>query len=490
MRSVFLAASLLLLFVACKPVARGPVSGLEAVTDGNLTLGMVPVEDDDGVQAYRLLVCRKSDSYPKWMLEDTNRCRHALLNETGSEIVFMHDDFERGFATKYAGYAQGYIAPVLVGVVAAAAVAGAGKWVGGKTKAFSVQEGIKDADQSFFVKKAKGIKEYWNNDDKLKFVKKVLGVRHVVHRGPAFSKVAAARYRAMFALDRTGKLTSVLRVSTRVSAEAFKEARHMVDVTSDLDVLRYEQGLLTDLKKVADDAAKRTEHTDKLKKDLDDLKGIERQDGNITGPKSNEKFTMLDANGKLVEADDASQALGSFQIKMANLPEDHPDRIDGLLRQKKIKVLEDDYIAKINDDNFNQAEFFNMADDATTTNKTRLDTLASTAEKEAPEGSIQAAGKVVLDAKIKRQYSPLGVKYSDLGSLALKGAAGVALVTMTGLDKSVWGYADRQTSVHWSQVFSESMESENKVKDMSTLLRSFADFFGYLVNPQALALGK
>ena len=121
MRSVGLMA-ILLLFVACKPVARGPVSDLEAVSDGNLTLGMVPVESSNGAQAYRLLICRKSASYPKWMLEDNNRCRPALLDDTGSEVVFIHDELERDFATKYTDYAKGFAVPVLVGVGATAAV--------------------------------------------------------------------------------------------------------------------------------------------------------------------------------------------------------------------------------------------------------------------------------------------------------------------------------------------------------------------------------
>ena len=137
MRSVGLLA-VLLLVMACKPISRGPGPDYDVSAIGNdtLTLGMVPVRNNSGVHAYRLLVCRKSASYPKWMLEDSNRCRPALLDQDSSEVVFLQDDLERDFATKYVGYAKGFILPALIGAgavtigaSAARTGAGAGKWV-------------------------------------------------------------------------------------------------------------------------------------------------------------------------------------------------------------------------------------------------------------------------------------------------------------------------------------------------------------------------
>ncbi len=40
-----------------------PKSDLHAVTDGKLTLGVVASEDEEGLQAYRLLLCKKFTAY-------------------------------------------------------------------------------------------------------------------------------------------------------------------------------------------------------------------------------------------------------------------------------------------------------------------------------------------------------------------------------------------------------------------------------------------
>ena len=93
-----------LLALACKPAVRkAPESDLHAIADDSLTLGVTPVEKDD-VQAYRLLVCKKAMSYPKWMLEDNNRCLPGLVTEEGDEVIILPDHLKRDFATKYKGY--------------------------------------------------------------------------------------------------------------------------------------------------------------------------------------------------------------------------------------------------------------------------------------------------------------------------------------------------------------------------------------------------
>ena len=146
---------------------------------------------------------------------------------------------------------------------------------------------------------------------------------------------------------------------------------------------------------------------------------------------------------------------------------------------KKINA-HDEFIAKYDaDDSF---DFQKRID--------QLDSTASGAADAPPAGSIEETSKALFELKKNREYSQFGISYAGLRDLTIKGAAGVALVTMTDLDKSVFGYADRQTSMHWSQVFSEGMQSESEVKDLPTLLSGFADFFGHKVNPQALALGN
>ena len=99
----------LLIVSACKMSAYrrvDPTHDLHAVSDNKLTLGIVPIESDSGAQAYRLLVCKKSSTYPKWMLEDKSRCRVALLTKEGDEVAFMHDHMRLPFAVKYIGHAK------------------------------------------------------------------------------------------------------------------------------------------------------------------------------------------------------------------------------------------------------------------------------------------------------------------------------------------------------------------------------------------------
>ena len=108
-------------FVACKPLVRQHVSDLSAVSDASLTLGVVPIERGDGMHAYRMLLCKKAESYPSSMLADDSRCRVALLDHNGAEVAFLPNEFKRDFATKYKGYAKAAIASFAIVPVALAA---------------------------------------------------------------------------------------------------------------------------------------------------------------------------------------------------------------------------------------------------------------------------------------------------------------------------------------------------------------------------------
>ncbi len=90
--------------VACKPLARAPVMDLHAVTDGRLTLGVVPSATNDGMEAYRLLLCKKTAVYSEQAFNDPHVCRSALLDDNGQEVVFLHNELRRSFATKYSGH--------------------------------------------------------------------------------------------------------------------------------------------------------------------------------------------------------------------------------------------------------------------------------------------------------------------------------------------------------------------------------------------------
>lgn len=460
MRSVGLMA-ILLLFVACKPVARGPVSDLEAVTDGNLTLGVVAAESNNGVQAYRLLVCRKSASYPKWMLEDNNRCRPALLDNTGSEVVFIHDEFERDFATKYSGYAKGFAVPALIGVGAWAAV------FGHSAKGFipikDGQGGIVRWVNTGWVRKI--------TDPVVNIVGKITGplfgnkvskwiadapgkgftlVRKgnvwVTDKIPGWLIVPTEQYRLTYHMERTGKfLTDSFKGLNINGRMALSEGANELSWRNMLKKLTDEKSLLEDFKK-ADDKAKYISDLEEQVKKMGGQEFVDKTNALFKDPVDPRYFERLPKSNQIV----------NFQNLIKNGADFNPDA----------------RIAQLSE---GAAEGFQ----ATKFGDASLDNL-----------SIDAAQRNVTHYRLNREHSFLGLNYENLKNFAIKGAAGVALVTMTDLDKSIWGYDDRQTSMHWSQVFSEAIQSENQVKDLPALLSGFASFFGHHVNPQALALSK
>lgn len=70
------------------------------------------------------------------------------------------------------------------------------------------------------------------------------------------------------------------------------------------------------------------------------------------------------------------------------------------------------------------------------------------------------------------------------------GIAGVAV--MIAIDKSIWGYGERQLGEHWNQIFNEEAEFDDAtpVKDINGVLEKLAAIFGYKVNSSALALAN
>ncbi len=101
-----------------------PKSDLHAVTDGKLTLGVVASEDKEGLQAYRLLLCKKFTTYDAAIFADRTKCLPGLVDGEGREVVIFHNPLRRGFAAKYRNYAQ-----IGAGVaLAIGAVFGLHKW--------------------------------------------------------------------------------------------------------------------------------------------------------------------------------------------------------------------------------------------------------------------------------------------------------------------------------------------------------------------------
>ena len=103
----------MVLLFACKPLHRvhdEQGSNLRSVTDGRVTLGVVPVTGTSGMNGYALLLCKNSHSYSNNKFTDDRYCRPALLTDTGQQAVFIPDQMKghdgsinyRGMVTKAA----------------------------------------------------------------------------------------------------------------------------------------------------------------------------------------------------------------------------------------------------------------------------------------------------------------------------------------------------------------------------------------------------
>ena len=83
------------LLSACKPIHRAREgSNLQSVTDGRVTLGVVPVSGNSGMNGYALLLCKNSHTYSNSRFTDDRYCRPALLTDTGQQAVFLPDQMK------------------------------------------------------------------------------------------------------------------------------------------------------------------------------------------------------------------------------------------------------------------------------------------------------------------------------------------------------------------------------------------------------------
>ena len=463
MRSVGVLAVLLLL-MACKPMARGPVSGLEAIGDDNLTLGMVPVENNSGIRAYRLLICRKSASYPKWMLEDSNRCRPALLDQDSSEVVFLQDDLERDFATKYAGYGKGFILPALIGAGAATiGVSVTTKVVGGGKKL--VEEWVIGKG---FAKAKDGwvwVKNIFDNVSG-----KVLSIVPDRFKNIPVGTAGIVKYRVTYetslrqlqVAQTTNKaLPKQLGVTLQGMEATVREQGSIYASALNLRSLEIEQSALRQFDSMSpEEQAKHVESLTATNKQIAD---------------NNDKmFFATMANW------DKTVATGKNEFT----------NMDGF----------NDYIHKLpsrNEHDRNKFIIDNM--DKSEEITARINSI---------DGEIIAARQDLQKAKNNREHTVIAglpvnkARWGAVGGVVAAtglGAtvAGTATDTITSatqtlidLDRSLWGYADRQTSMYWSQVFREGdMQDARQVQDLRAILGAFAEVFGHKVNEDAFALG-
>ncbi len=103
-----------------------------------------------------------------------------------------------------------------------------------------------------------------------------------------------------------------------------------------------------------------------------------------------------------------------------------------------------------------------------------------TAEEQLRSGRDEKFAALSKNAEANRR------KWLSLGA----GAGGVGAVVMVAIDKSIWGYGERQLGEHWHQIFSEeaSFNNATPVKDLNGVLEKLATVFGFKINKSALSL--
>ena len=208
---------------------------------------------------------------------------------------------------------------------------------------------------------------------------------------------------------------------------------------------------------------------------------------------------------------------GKYVDHITSLKERNQKILDNGLNLDKMETLRvaaeggnrnswEPYLAKIDDLNeFNRNKFvIDQYDKTKNMNfaNTRLDFI---------DNQITTAREGLEKVKASKEHTLLaGMPVSKIPTMRWGAAGGVAAATGLGaaavttatdtitsatqtliaLDKSLWGYADRQTSMYWSQVFREGgMQDAKQVQDLRAVLGAFAETFGYKVNEDAFALG-
>ena len=83
-------------------------------------------------------------------------------------------------------------------------------------------------------------------------------------------------------------------------------------------------------------------------------------------------------------------------------------------------------------------------------------------------------------------------KIRQSGTIGFFAGAGLGAAIMLALDKSIWGYDERQVGKHWNQIFveNENFKDTRAVKDVMFILQALVDEFDFVVNARALQLAN
>ena len=432
---------ILLAIVSCKPLVRQTVSDINAISDAQLMLGTVPIERDDGTQAYRLLLCKKSDSYPIKMLTDDSRCRVALLDQDGAEVALLPNKFKRSFGDKYKGYAKGAaVSLAIVPIALAAGYAGAWRYARRVRKTTeklikNVQLKVKIADD--LADDAGKIDNAWNFH-RANWERRLHGLLEKLEEiDPQVDSYVYKRVRE--ALDE---------VDYRIPLALLKEIENMKGVFRGYEQLSEDE--IIDIMH---------EYGDKLSK----LQIADASAPRLMREIANSEPVDVDFGGLKATVKRDADAIayhqrGIVQVKLGSFF--HPGKHTDSSIHETTRML---------------------MDDLDTLKQETLDYL-----RKAEEDWVKKQEKLVredADTKLQEGNNRLQEKTATV-------TGGAGLAAMIALDKSVWGYGDRQVSKHWSQVFVESDDFQDisVVRDVRLFLSALAEELGYVVNKRALQL--
>ena len=475
-------------FVACKPIARQPVSDFHAVTDGNLALGAVPVESDDGeAQAYRLLVCKKSMTYPKWMLEDNSRCRSALLTGDGDEVVLLPDHLQRDFAAKYEGYAKAAAIPVALVLVASGGVMARSAWIDVAKKTGGIVGGLESglrgavgSTGSAIDQTVRGGATWVDTHIPVKWVSGHEFVRTPIEKfwefvswvgkkpfeiwGDLARRVRGIDLRVTtVTFDKQILAGTLKKGKTSARVEAHGILKKSVDYNAATGELNFLRKVKRDIRNMTD-----TQVGDYLKKvdnDADDYGKKHFKNNNEIAKYADEgdkgQHTVVD---KIVG--DSKDKLSDGQVKTVM------DYHSKLMHYRKYKYNKD------------------MAGQSTGGLQEWVDKSIETLQGD-EAGSMEAVKNAYFAAKGTRQY---GLNGGSINNQKVNTAAVGGILASVGIlatmDQSIWGHADRQVSKHWSQIFhaGNSFQDNTPVTDLRGILNTLADDFGFVVNEKAFRL--
>ena len=437
--------SLCSVLLGCKTLVRENYSEPQAVGDRWRVLGLVPIIRYE-VQAYRLLVCKRRHLYSEEVFADHASCRVALHDRDGNEVAFFSNDFQRSFVTKYKGYAKQAVVTALATVPVALVGILAGSWRMLKLTSKEVKNAqalrLRDFDQGKYSE------ALINNG-----VGRV-GVRYYMS---AWSEAATRLFddiktstdadEIKAKLIELEQLTSSYRIATEVSA--------MTGAKKTLEQLRYTYD------------EKHTQAVTKIEQ------SIVQRNGNASfsakGTFSDDFFQMHKRLQSLFQSSEDSADLERLQSLTA-----------------EIELLMKGYVVKLPAYEKLYADASVLAIDRSALVDFERHFSRYKGELEKKQTTLLEDNRMRYEVEQAHMYERTLMKSVAAGG----GGSAATLGVLQALDKSIWGYEERQLHRYWQHVFvaDDDFANPRLIDNLPQLLQALADAFDYKVNPAALEL--